>query len=156
VFQPGCCGRYLDPMGKWRREGWRELHNDKLHDAYTPTNIIRVITSKEHEIERARGTHRREWRPKESPSEANGQRGKIILKVSYRNTTGGCKWDSSGQGQPYVAGYWEHDNERSGSTKWTEFLDCESVIFSRPLFHGVGTPTRCLYSVTSTWSRASA
>lgn len=32
-------------MGKRKREGRRELHNDKHHDVHTPTNI-RVITPK--------------------------------------------------------------------------------------------------------------
>jgi hypothetical protein len=39
---------------------WRKLHNEKLHDLYSSRTIIRIIESKEDEMDRAFSTNRGE------------------------------------------------------------------------------------------------
>jgi hypothetical protein len=45
------------------------------------------------------------------------------LNKSQGNRVESCGLDSSGSGHGPVVGFWEHDNEPSGSIKGGEFLD---------------------------------
>jgi hypothetical protein len=37
--------------------GWRKLHNEELHNLYSPPNIIRMIKIKEDQMDGACGAH---------------------------------------------------------------------------------------------------
>jgi hypothetical protein len=43
VFENRVLRRIFGRMREERAEDWRRLHNEKLHNLYTVTNIIRVV-----------------------------------------------------------------------------------------------------------------
>jgi hypothetical protein len=46
VFEKGVLRGIFEPMREEVAGGWRRLHNEKLHNLYSSTDIIRVITSR--------------------------------------------------------------------------------------------------------------
>jgi hypothetical protein len=46
VFQNRALKRIFGPMRDEVIEGWRKLHNEKLHDLYSSPSIIRMIKSR--------------------------------------------------------------------------------------------------------------
>jgi hypothetical protein len=46
VFENKVLGRIFGPKREEVEEGWRRLHNEKRHNIYASTDIIRVINSR--------------------------------------------------------------------------------------------------------------
>ena len=72
---------------------WRKLHNEELHDLYTPTNL--VDESMEDEMGRACGMYDGEekcrvvlGKPEGGPVEDLGVVGRIVLKWVLKNRMG--------------------------------------------------------------------
>jgi hypothetical protein len=66
------------------------------------------------------------WKTCRKETTCNSWRGwkdTVTLKWILEKQGLGCRLDSSGSGQGSVAGFCEHGNEPSGSTKCGEFLD---------------------------------
>jgi hypothetical protein len=46
VFENRVLREIFGPKGDEITEEWRKLHNEELHDPYSSSNIVRVITSR--------------------------------------------------------------------------------------------------------------
>jgi hypothetical protein len=46
VFEYKVLGRIFRPMGDEVTGGWRELHNEELHNLYSSPSIIRIVESR--------------------------------------------------------------------------------------------------------------